>query len=83
MTVHVVTHRWNAEEGQSPGLGLPDVGEIIAGRRDHWRVLEVRPIDSERHPNAWSARLAQLGPHHHPHPERAAWWTYTRPERAA
>jgi len=74
----LVEHRWNAPEGRTPGAGLPDVGEIIAGPRNHWRVVEVLPVESAKYPNAWRARLAPLGPHHHPHPERGSWWVYER-----
>ena len=56
-------HRWNAPEGRSPGAGLPVAGELVYGARNHWRVLEVRPVESRKHPNAWAARMQPLGPH--------------------
>jgi hypothetical protein len=57
-------HRWNHDDpGARPGRGIPDAGDVIVGRRHRWRVLEVRPIDSRKHPAAWRGRLEQLGPH--------------------
>lgn len=57
-------HRWNHDDPDVvPGRGVPDVGDVIVGRRNRWRVLEVRPIDSTKHVNAWRGRLEPLGPH--------------------
>lgn len=57
-------HRWNPNTPEArPGAGIPDVGDIIVGRRNRWRVLEVRPVDSPKHENAWRGRLEPLGPH--------------------
>lgn len=58
-----VTHRWHAAEGRSPGAGLPRTGDRVTGPRNAWLVVEVLPIESKIHPNAWKARLRPLGPH--------------------
>lgn len=53
-------HRWNLPEGADP----PEPDDLIRGAspRHSWRVLEVIPIDSPVHPNAWRLRLERLGP---------------------
>lgn len=54
-----VTHRWNPPEGAP----IPQRGDVIVGRKDHWEVLETIPVESLKYPNAWRARLRRLGPH--------------------
>lgn len=70
----IVQHRWNVEEGRSPGDGLPVPGEIVAGPRNYWTVVEVLPVESRKHPNAWRARLRPNGPHEGNF--RPGWWRY-------
>lgn len=75
----VVTHRWNMGEGDPP----PPVGAIISGPRDHWRIVEVIPVESRVHLNAFRGRLQPLGPHGLSHVERCrrGWWIYYDPRR--
>lgn len=56
----VVRHRWNLPEGQEP----PQPGDTICGKTHahSWVVVEVIPIDSPVHPNAFLGRLRQMGP---------------------
>lgn len=78
-----VTHRWNMPEGQEP----PPVETIIAGKREHWMVTEVVPIESAKYPNAFRARLRRLGPHNRSEAtirdlvRTDGWWTYSREDR--
>lgn len=71
-------HRWHYDDQPDarPGHGVPDVGDIIRGARNHWCVLEVRPVDSRKHPNAWRGRVEALGPHNGG--ARNARWQYQR-----
>lgn len=81
-------HRWHADDPAAvPGAGVPDVGDVVYGARAHWRVLEVRPVESRIYPNAWRARLAPLGAHglspaelerhlRARHPQAARHWAY-------
>lgn len=56
----IVRHRWNLPEGQDP----PEPGMTLRGasRAHSWRVVEVIPVESKIHPNAWIGRLEKLGP---------------------
>lgn len=56
----IVRHRWNLPEGQEP----PQPNDTIRGasRAHSWRVVELLPVESRAHPNAWIGRLQKLGP---------------------
>lgn len=75
----LVTHRWNPpDDGRSPGNGMPDVGDIVAGPLNHWRVVEVLPVESKKYPNPWRARMAPLGRHGltRQQLQGTSWWVY-------
>lgn len=38
-------------------------GEILYGARNHWRVVDVRPVESRVWPFRWKYTLEPLGPH--------------------
>lgn len=39
-------------------------GTVLYGARDHWRVLDARPVESRVWPWRWKYTLEPLGPHH-------------------
>lgn len=57
---HIVRHRWNLPEDRDP----PQPGDTIRGAlpAHSWRVVEVIPIDSPIHSNAWRICCERLGP---------------------
>ena len=46
-----------------PGEDPPDEGQILLGRRDHWRVTRAHPVESPKWPNSWRCTCEPLGAH--------------------
>lgn len=58
--MRVVTSRYSVPDDHP----IPSPDDIMVGYRDHWRVIEVTPIDSRIWVNTMRIRQQQLGPHH-------------------